>query len=168
MKSQYHLYNISFPIWFILLIPYTWIVLLPVNFLLESLLLILALWSISYKEKKVLYKKIILKVWLLGLLADVIGYVILFIMLPVSSSNILKNTAVYGMIDKIAKGIMDFPYDNIYSTIWVILSFLVGVISAYYLHMKITFKKVDMNEKDKRKVVLILSILSGPFLGLLG
>ena len=79
MKKEIRLYNIFFPIWLILLFyPLCWLVVLPVNFGVDLLVIVLTLRALHADNIKIKAKKSILKVWLFGFLADIIGGVLLF------------------------------------------------------------------------------------------
>ncbi|MBQ8414734.1 MAG: hypothetical protein IJX58_05795 [Clostridia bacterium] len=71
-RNEIKLYNILFPIWLLILMPTAWIAVLPVNFIVDSLVLIIASKKIGIFERGT-YKKHILKVWIFGFLADMIG-----------------------------------------------------------------------------------------------
>lgn len=72
-KNNVKLYNIIFPIWIIWLIPITWIVALPANFIFDLLVIVLTLKYLKVQNIKKIVKSIILKVWIFGFLADYIG-----------------------------------------------------------------------------------------------
>ena len=80
MKRKNRLYNVLFPAWFLMLIPTVWLIVLPGNFLIDSLVLVAAMFALKTGEKKQFYKKHILKIFLFGLLADAIGSVFLVVM----------------------------------------------------------------------------------------
>ena len=67
------LYNVLFPLWMILLFPQMWLVVLPGNFLVDSLVLLISLAVLRIPAKKRWYKHCILKIFGFGLLADAIG-----------------------------------------------------------------------------------------------
>lgn len=71
-KKEIRLYNVLFPIWMLLIIPTAWIAVLPANFIVDSLVLIIAAKKIGILEKGI-YKKHILRVWIFGFIADLIG-----------------------------------------------------------------------------------------------
>ena len=56
-----------------MLFPITWIIVLPGNFIIDSLVLIIAMHCLKIDEKKSFYKTNILKIFIFGMLADIIG-----------------------------------------------------------------------------------------------
>ena len=79
-KSNLKLYNVLFPVWFLMLLPQLWLIILPGNFLIDSLVLIISMYALKLTEKKAFYKQHILKIFLFGMLSDIIGAAYLFLM----------------------------------------------------------------------------------------
>ena len=73
MKKPVRLYNVLFPVWRLWLVPQVWLVVLPGNFLIDSLVLFLAMKGLALSDKKRRYGESIWKVFLFGLLADFIA-----------------------------------------------------------------------------------------------
>ena len=71
-KKEIRLYNVLFPIWMLMIIPTAWIAVLPANFIVDSLVLLITAKKIGILEKGI-YKKHILRVWIFGFIADLIG-----------------------------------------------------------------------------------------------
>ena len=72
-KRDVKLYNVLFPLWMILLFPQLWLIVLPGNFLIDSLVFMISMLALKMESKKQYYKKYILKIYLFGMLADLIG-----------------------------------------------------------------------------------------------
>ena len=72
-KNDVKLYNVIFPIWLLWLFPVTWIVVLPGNFIVDLLVVVLTMKWLKIKDIKGKTKSVILKVWVFGFLADFIG-----------------------------------------------------------------------------------------------
>ena len=79
-KKGVVLYNVLFPFWMLCLFPVTWFVVLPGNFLIDSLVLLICMKKLQIEEKKQFYKKNIWKIFGFGLLADAIGSGFMFLM----------------------------------------------------------------------------------------
>ena len=80
-NKQVRLYNVLFPLWFLMIFPVTWLIVLPGNFLIDSLVLIVTLRVLKITDKKAWYKRYILKIFGFGMLADVIGAAFLLLMM---------------------------------------------------------------------------------------
>lgn len=80
--SEIRLYNVLFPFWMLLLFPHLWLIVLPGNFFIDSLVLLVSLIVLRVEGKKEWYKKHIIPVYAFGMLADMIGSVyMLFLMI---------------------------------------------------------------------------------------
>ena len=73
MKKEVRLYNVLFPIWFLFLFPQLWMIMLPVNFVVDSLVLYLSARRQGLENRLGLWKKRILPIWGIGFLSDLLG-----------------------------------------------------------------------------------------------
>ena len=80
-KNGVRLYNVLFPLWFILLVPQLWAAVLPANFIIDSLVLLLGMLALRMEQRRTWYKRCILWVFIFGLLSDVIGSIYMIAML---------------------------------------------------------------------------------------
>ena len=151
MRKDVKLYNIVFPMWSVyfygVFFPPLWLILLPANFLVDTLVLLFLFHKLDITEKKVLYKRSIWKTWGFGFLADIIP------------STLLVLISWY-----------DLPF-NPYMAMDSLPSFLfttVGVVLAgfliYFFHMKWVWKSIDIEEEQKRKIALGMAVLTAPYL----
>jgi len=70
-----------FPLWWLLfLIPQMWLFVLPGNFIIDSIVLFISMALMKIQPKWSFYKKYILKIFLFGLLSDIIGSILAFIL----------------------------------------------------------------------------------------
>ena len=77
-KKDIRLYNVLFPIWFYLLFPQVWLLILSVNFLIDSLVVYFSTKQQGLENAKALWKDHILPVWGIGFLSDLIGAGLIF------------------------------------------------------------------------------------------
>ena len=59
--------------------PITWIIAIPLNFVIDSIVILLSLKFLRIEEAFQKYKKVILKVFLFGFFSDFIGAIFLFL-----------------------------------------------------------------------------------------
>ena len=71
--KEVRLYNVLFPFWMLMLFPVTWLIVLPGNFIIDSLVLLITLRVLKIAEKKLWYKRHILKIFCFGMLSDLVG-----------------------------------------------------------------------------------------------
>ena len=81
MKKEIRLHNVLFPFWMLMLFPQVWLIVLPGNFLIDSLVLILSMLFLKIQDKKAFYKENILKIFGFGILSDIVGSAYMLIMM---------------------------------------------------------------------------------------
>lgn len=160
-KKDVKLYNVIFPIWLLWLFPITWIVILPANFIIDLLVVILTLKFLRIENIKMITKSIILKVWLLGFLADIIGT---GLMLLSSFISLDYNTA-FGKwwYDNITNAVSYNPYESVYAVLWVMICATITAVVIYIFNYKLVLKKSGLEESQKRKLALSLAIFTAPY-----
>ena len=137
MKKEIKLYNVLFPLWMLLLFPVTWLIVLPGNFIIDSLVLIVLMKLLNIDDKKLFYKSSILKIFGIGLFSDLIG-----------SLYMLVN--VFLEVGHMA--------DEWYITI---PGLIISAVLIFVLNYYITFKDLD---KRKRLIFsLTFSVITAPY-----
>ncbi|MEG0803992.1 MAG: hypothetical protein RSF90_03445, partial [Pygmaiobacter sp.] len=134
-KKTVTLYNMIFPVWLLWLIPVTWIVVLPANFLLDLLVLMLTLKSLRVEDRKACAKAVIFKVWIFGFIADFIGTVAMFL----SSLISFDYQTPFGRwwFDKITNAVAYDPFSSIAALAWIALCIALTAGCIYYFNCKI-------------------------------
>ena len=135
-NKEIRFYNILFPIWMLMLIPTAWIAVLPINFIVDSLVILITMKAIGVKYKGKMYRKSILKVWLFGFVADMIG-----------AGALLG--AMYADI---------FRGDEIYITL---PAMLIAALFIFIFNYKISFKEYD--KATRLKMAINLAIFTAPY-----
>ncbi len=148
------LYNIIIPIWFLMLIPITWAVVLPANFIIDFLVLLMTFKILKINGCFKITKKIIFKTWIIGFFSDFIG--VAFLMLSYLSNN-----------QQFISNISLNPFNNIFSLIYVLIAVIISGIAIYQLNLKLVLKNIDITEKQKKIIALTLAIITAPYLFLL-
>lgn len=145
MKKDERIYNVMFPIWMFYILP-TWLLLiiLPVNFAVDSLFLLLAAKHYKLENKLVVWKKSILKIWIIGFLCDFAGAgLCLGILLLSSLCNL--DIGYYGAF------LIAIPA--------VIFS---GVL-IYFVNRWISFRNTGIDKALVHKLCLALAIFTAPY-----
>lgn len=139
MKKSTKLYNVIFPVWLIgIAVPWVWLVVIPGNFLIDSLVLLAGMYALKISAKKEFYKTHILKIYLFGMLSDFIGSLFMFV------AMFLLDVGRMG--------------DELYLTIpGVLLSAGMIFIFNYF----ITFKKIEY--KERLKLSIIFAVVTAPY-----
>lgn len=158
MNKKITLYNVMFPLWMLVLFPQTWMFVVPINFLVDSLVILITGKIRKLKNVMECYKKSILKSFLFGFVADFIGGFVMFLpeILPHEwfTNPILKD---------IRSSIMANPFTNIFSLMYVLLAIIVSMFFIYNLNLKYVFKKLDIDEKDKKVLALVMMFVTAPY-----
>lgn len=104
------------------------------------------------------YKKSIIKVWIFGFLADIIGCIPLIFM---GFSEFGEGTYIF---DKIRKGIMMNPTSNVYSLIFTLVCIILSAILIYIFDYKIALKNTELSDSQKKKTAVLMAIFTAPYL----
>lgn len=170
MKKEVKLYDIIFPTYMLLIFPMVWAIILPANFIVDSIVILILFKILKCENIFKKYKQVIVKVWLIGLLADLIGALLLLIfsqglyalagVFPESSNF---NVTLLG----ISQCINYFPFKNIFSFLITFLAIAISGFFIYHFNMKKSFKNLDLSFKEKKKVALGMAIITSPYLVLL-
>ena len=155
MKKSVTLYNMIFPMWSIyffgLLFPALLLILLPANFLVDTLALLLLFYKMKLPEKKLLYRSGILRAWGFGFLADILASLL---MLGLSE-----------LIDFRAYGINIYlPYSNAEAFLFTTAAVVLAGGLIYFFHIKYVWRKTWLDVVQKRKIALGMAILTAPYL----
>lgn len=158
------LYNVFFPIWFLLLFPVTWIIAMPVNFVIDSIVILLSLKFLKIDDIFKKYKKVILKVFLFGFFSDFVGAIFLFLMATLVGMGYEAPGFFQWINNNVIDTMMSNPFGNIYAFILMTIAIALAGLCIYYLNLKNSFAKLDMEEKDKKKLALYMAIFTAPYL----
>ena len=139
MKSKnVRLNNVLFPFWMLVLYPMTWFVVLPGNFVIDSLVLLISMFLLGVADKKQCYKKYILKIFAFGMLSDIVGGIYMFLMLAVFE------VARMG--------------DELFLTVPAIV---ISAVLIFVLNYFITFRKAERS--FRLKMSLIFALVTAPY-----
>ena len=74
-KKDVRLYNVLFPMWMLMTLPTIWYIVIPGNFLIDSLVLIIAMRVLNVEYRMEFYQRHILSVFFFGFLSDILAAV---------------------------------------------------------------------------------------------
>jgi hypothetical protein len=161
--KQEKLYNVIFPIWFLIFFPPIIFLTLAGNFIIDSLVILVCFFSFkladSYENLETFYKKTILKVWIIGFLADILGAAILFI--------IGFWGDFWGMSNELISAVNYDPFSNRWAVAIIIFSMLVSATFIFLFNYRITFKNQKLEKKIRFKLALTIAIITMPWTFLL-
>ena len=140
MKSnkQMKLYNVLFPFWMLMLMPLLWLVVLPGNFIIDSLVLLAGMALLKIADRKQFYKKHIFKIFAFGMLSDLIGAAYMLVL----------------MVGFHVGNMGDEPY-------LTVPALIISAIMIFVFNYFVTFRKI---EKPLRiKLSLMFAIVTAPY-----
>ena len=136
-NGSVRLYNVMFPIWMLILFPSAWLAVFPVNFIVDSLVLIICMSKLGIVNRWQTYKTHILKIFAFGMIADLIGAGLLLLVV---------------MLD------LGFRGDEIFLTL---PAMLISALFIFIFNHTITFKGMD--KRLRFKLALTYAIVTAPY-----
>lgn len=127
---------------------------LPINFVIDTIVILIIMKCLKLDNIKILYGKTILKVWLFGFVADIIG----------AGFLLLLGLAPFG---DIFDNLYWNPYSNIYAILVILIALLLSGYFIYLFNKKYCFKKIDIEESKKKKIALFMAIFTAPYVFLI-
>lgn len=156
-KRIVKLYNIIFPMYMLWVMPPVIFISAILNFIIDSAVVLITEKVLKVKDIVSKYKKVILKVWGFGFLADFIGAFFLFLI-----------SALFENLDITIKFSIDYnPFGNIYAFIITILCLIISGVLIYIFNKKFCYNKVDLTDREKHILALTMAIVTTPYLFLL-
>ena len=137
-KKDIKLYNVLFPFWMLLLFPQTWLIVLPGNFVIDSLVLIISMFLLKIPDKKQYYKRHILKIYGFGMLSDIVGSAYMLLLVIVFQVGRMG----------------DEPY-------LTIPALIISAVLIFVLNYFVTFKNTD--KALRLKLSVIFAIVTAPY-----
>ena len=138
MKKKIKLYNVLFPFWMLLLIPVMWVIVLPGNFVIDSIVLVISMYVLHIENKKKFYKSTILKIFGIGLLSDIIGSAYMFILAYCFEVGTMG----------------DEPY-------LTVPALIISAVCIYFLNYFLSFRKYDKH--IRKRLALTFAIATAPY-----
>lgn len=137
-NNDIKLYNVLFPFWMLLLFPQVWAIVLPGNFIIDSLVLIISMYALKMTEKKRFYMRHIFPIWGFGMLSDIIGAAYMFLLMWAFEVGSMG--------------------DELYLTIPALI---ISAILIFVLNYFVTFRKSD--KVLRLKLALTFAIVTAPY-----
>lgn len=159
-RHEQTLYNVMFPVWMLWLFPLTWLVALPVNFAVDWLVIVLTLRAMQVADARSVAKSVILRVWLMGFVADFVGTALLF------AANMAEFGGPFGAwwYEHIASAISFNPFSNVFAALYVTLCTAISALCIYWFNRKLCLRRAALDDVQKRRLALSLAIFTAPYL----
>ncbi|MBE6759654.1 MAG: hypothetical protein E7554_06120 [Ruminococcaceae bacterium] len=169
------LYNLLFPIWMLTFMPSTWRIALPVNFVVDSIVLLIMLTLLARKRGDADYKpwsdwmRAIIPTWILGFISDIVAAGFLFFW-GVGPTLVLGDQSSFGgwWSRNVAEPIMANPFESFFSVLFVLLSVGLGALLVYFLNKNVALRLTkSLDVPEIKRTALVLAIATAPWTMLL-
>lgn len=161
--KQVKLYNVIFPIWFLLFFPPVILITLLGNYVIDSLVIIVCFKVFKLVELniglKTFYIKSIFKAWMFGFIADIIGASLLFIVGMLGDG--------LGISNQLISGINYDPFSHPLAVGIIVFAMLVSALLILLFNYKFTFTRLIEDKKLRFKVALTMAVVTIPWTFLL-
>ena len=154
--NEVRLYNLIMPIWLLVIFPAAWIPVLAGNFAIDSVLLLLFLKLRKHDNIKEKWKKSIVKVWLFGMLSDIVG-----------GGIIVAVDCVAANIDgrsRFSQALLGHIWRDPGAAAVCIACMLLSSLLIYLFDSKISFKKAIDDPHERKILALLFAIVTMPWL----
>ena len=161
-NSDKRLYNVIFPIWLLVFFPsYLWLILIPVNYLIDRIVLRWSLGDMS--DKNLFCRKNTWKICLAGFLGDFVGSIALFF-----ASQLLSGLGGkrFSFLQMAGEGIMFDPFTNVLSFLIVAAGIALSAVCIYNLDKRI-LGKTEREPEQVKRAAFRLALFTAPYLYLI-
>lgn len=171
VKKTVTLYNVIIPVWLLFIFPPVWPIVLAGNFGIDSLVLYLGMRRLGIEDKKAFYKKHILKIWGCGFLGDLPGVLLLLLTawmtdwaraLPLSEAA--RKTVGTFIYDNLTSPVMFDPFSSVWAVLWITAAIALSAFCLYQLNYKLCYRKTDLEETQKKRLSLLMALVTAPWL----
>ena len=145
MKKTVKLYNMILPIWLIFLYPtFLWLFILPLNFLIDSLVVLIVKRVRKIESCRRVWQSSILKVWIFGFLSDFVGAGVVLLM-ELGLCEVINTYKFPGL------------------TLISLPGVLVAGVLIYLFNRYISFRRCDLDLPDVKAMALWLAVATAPY-----
>jgi len=138
MKKDVRLYNVLFPVWILMTLPMLWWIVIPGNFIIDSLVMAFAIKALKLEDRWGFYRRHIVPVFLLGFLADILAALPMWLGVYLELGGPLADSPVLTVPGVALAGILIYVFD-------------------YF----ISFRKLE--KPLRKKLSLIFAVVTAPY-----
>ena len=154
-KNEIRLYNLILPLWLLIFMPPAVLVTIPVNFAVDSAVLLLAAHFVCPDFGKELWKKCILRVFIFGFLADFISAGILLALSFAAEKSSFSDFYLEAIFS---------PLSSFGSVVLLGCAVALAGVLIYIFDRFISLKKAErLDDRQKRRVALFMAVLTAPY-----
>lgn len=157
MRKTVRLYNIILPVWLLWIFPQVWLVVLPGNLAVDTLVLFLTLAVLRCPNRGAAMKRLWWRVWGLGFLADAAGVAFLALGMFL---------ATWGGSAPWAEALLHVAYDPFghpLALAWALTAVGLSGLCIYALNRQIMDRSGLLTEREAHRTALVLAIVTAPW-----
>ena len=154
-SNNVKLYNLLLPLWLIIFIPsFLWLVLIPLNYLIDRLVLS---WSLGYDPYKGYFcRQHTWKICLAGFFSDFVGAAIMLLFSVTLSENSEK-------LFDICYAIMLDPFSDLLGLLIVLVCIAISAACIYLIDRRI-LDRAGLEPEQVKQAALRLALITAPYL----
>lgn len=146
------MYSLVFPIWVLLITnPIVLCMTIPANFLVDTLVLIIACTIFKISNVIKVYKKSILKILVYGIVADFVGASTLLFAYKLNPDGVFNN-------------VVSNPFYSWITVVYISICILICALLSYFFNYKLIFKDLKVSDKKRKRFALFIAIFTAPYL----
>lgn len=161
MKKGTTLYNVIFPIWMLWLFPLSWLVVLPMNYVIDRLVVKLTQRRFQMPDILKKDKGAIWKVWGFGFLSDLIGTAAMFLITAIEFPSPETDRWWY---DHVSNAVSYNPFSSVYALIAIVLCVALAGLCIYLFNYHISFRKSNLSAEQRKRLSMNLALFTAPYL----
>ena len=152
--------NVIFPTWLLASIPtFLWVIMLPANFLIDSLVLYLWMKAKKIDNKTEIWKKSILKIWLFGFLSDFLAAAILSFFY-FGWSGLFDGLFHIPVLGHMLHGV-EYGWGSV---LYGLVGALIGMLFIYVFNLQWSFTSTTLTFEQKKSAARWLALITAPWM----
>lgn len=153
-----------FPLWLLWLIPSTWIVILPANFLIDLAVLLITMHCLKISGRKEIIKRSVWKIWVFGFISDFIGTFFMFLVNIIDSFLDYRSPLTEWWYNNLTNAVTYNPLSTPAAFLWTILCILISGCCIFLFNYHFCLRKGVPDQILRKKLALSLAIFTAPYL----
>lgn len=154
------LYNMIFPVWLLWIFPTMWLIIMPANLIIDSLVIVLTLKFLKINAIKSVLKTVIWRTWICGFLADFVGCLLLF------SVNLIKFSPENNLYWWWNKNMLVVNYNvfaNIYAFLLASFALFISAYLIYWFNSRFCLRDAPLSLKQRKQLAVSLAVFTAPY-----
>jgi len=174
-RGSTRLCSVVLPVWMLFFMPSVWLIALPINLVINSVVLLITLATLAENRGEAGYKpwgdwlRAIVPVWIFGFISDLVaaGFLLFWGMGP---TLLMGDLTTFGAWwgPNVAEPITENPFGSIFSVLFVLLSIGLGGLLKYFLNKNMSLRLTkSLDVPEIKRAALALAVITAPWTMLL-